>query len=175
MKKKHRDYLVVDGYNVINAWTELKELADRSLEEARDRLNFVMEEYASFRGVFTIVVYDAYRVRSANERERETKNLRVVYTKEKETADSYIEKWITQLGPKRHLNISIATDDMAEQQIALGKGGSRISTRELLIEVQRIKKKIESKTGKPMIEKNTLDHRIDGEILAKLEAIRKSK
>lgn len=175
VKKKHRDYLIVDGYNVINAWTDLKEIADNNLEEARDRLDFMMEEYASYKGVFAIVVYDAYRVRSVSRREREGKNLRIVYTKENQTADSYIEKLITELGPKRHLNIAIATDDMAEQQIVLGKGGSRISTRELRIETDRIKQKIESKTAKTFAQKNTLDHRIDKEVLEKLEAIRKSR
>lgn len=175
MKKKHRDYLIVDGYNIINAWESLKELSLLNLEEAREKLNVILEEYASYKGVFTIVVYDAYNVRGVSNRERTIGNLKVVYTKEKQTADSYIEKLITDLGPKKHLNVVVATDDMAEQQIALGKGGARISTRELWIEVQSSKDKIKMRTTKPSMLKNTLEGRIQEEVLQKLEAIRRQK
>lgn len=173
MRKKFREYLIVDGYNVINAWEELRETAEKDLEEAREKLNLLLEEYAAFRGIFAIVVYDAYNVRSSAQRERKIGNLKIVYTKEKETADTYIEKFITALGPKRHLSVFVATDDMAEQQIALGKGGSRISTRELRLEMETVRGKIKEKTRKPTVEKNTLSQYLSRDILDKLEAIRR--
>lgn len=174
MKKKWTDYLVVDGYNVINAWANLKKIAETSLEEAREKLNFILEEYASFRGIYTIVVYDAYRVKTTMDRRREKGNLLVIYTKEHQTADSYIEQFITELGPKKHLSIRVATDDMAEQQITLGKGGTRISTRELDIEIRQSREKIASRTELPA-GKSTLDERIQGEVLKKLQALRMKK
>lgn len=174
MKKRYRDYLIVDGYNVINAWPKLKELSKTDLEASREELNTILSEYASFKGVYTIIVYDAYRIKTSDQRETEIGNLKVVYTKEKQTADAYIEKLIAQFGPKKHLNISVATDDMAEQQMILGKGGSRISTRELLIEVENSRAKIGKKTQNTNVSKNTLDSIIDKETWEKLEKIRKN-
>lgn len=173
MKKKYRDYLIVDGYNVINAWGELKEISKKNLEESREKLNEILSEYASFKGVYTIVVYDAYKVKNSIYREVESGNFKVVYTKEKQTADSYIEKLIAEFGPKKHLNIRVATDDMVEQQMVLGKGASRISTRELLIEIENSRKKIGKKTKTTNVSKNTLDSIVDSETLEKLERIRK--
>lgn len=173
MKKRYRDYLIVDGYNIINAWDDLKEISKKDLEQSREKLNEILSEYASFKGVYTIVVYDAYKVKNSMYREVESGNLKVVYTKEKQTADSYIEKLIAEFGPKKHLNIKVATDDMVEQQMILGKGGSRISTRELLIEIENSKKKMDKKTKSIKISKNTLDSIVDNETLEKLERIRK--
>ena len=173
MKKKFTDYLIVDGYNVINAWSDLNEMAKVDLEGAREKLNFILGEYAAFSGIYTIVVYDAYRVKTHTKREEEIGNLKIVYTKEKQTADSYIEKFITEFGPKKHLSIRVASDDMAEQQMVLGKGGSRITTRELNIEVQRSNTKIKTTTKTKKTEKNTLEDVVDTDVLRKLEEIRK--
>ena len=173
MKKKFTDYLIVDGYNVINSWTSLNELAKIDLEGAREKLNIILGEYAAFSGVYTIIVYDAYRVKSHTKREEEIGHLKIVYTKEKQTADSYIEKLITEFGPKKHLNIRVASDDMAEQQMVLGKGGARITTRELKIEVQKSDSKIKSTTKSKTTEKNTLETVVDVDVLHKLERIRK--
>lgn len=163
----------MDGYNVMNAWSDLNEIAKKDLEGARDKLNFILGEYASFSGVYTIIVYDAYRVKSHGKREEEIGHLKIVYTKEKQTADSYIEKLITEFGPKKHLNIRVASDDMAEQQMVLGKGGSRITTRELQIEVERSSSKIQSTTRLKTTDKNTLENVVDTDVLRKLEQIRK--
>ncbi len=173
MKKKFTDYLIVDGYNVINAWSDLNEIAKVDLEGARERLNFILGEYASFSGIYTIVVYDAYRVKTSEKREEEIGNLKIVYTKEKQTADSYIEKLITQFGSQKHFIIRVASDDMAEQQMVLGKGGSRITTRELSIEVERLSAKIKTTTMTEKTEKNTLSEVVDTDVFKKLEAMRK--
>jgi len=173
LKKKFTDYLIVDGYNVINSWANLNDVAKENLEGAREKLNFILGEYASFSGIYTIVVYDAYRVKGHAKREEEIANFKIVYTKEKQTADSYIEKLITEFGPKKHFNIRVASDDMAEQQMVLGKGGSRITTRELKIEVERSTSKIKTTTKNIKTDKNTLEDVVDIDVLEKLEQIRK--
>ncbi len=165
----------MDGYNVINSWDILKEAAESELDEAREKLNFILGEYAAYKGIYAVVVYDAYRVKSHLKRETESLNLKVVFTKEKQTADSYIEKMISDLGPKRHLIIKVVTDDMAEQQMILGKGATRISTRELLIDVKDSRVRIKDITAKKTVQKNTLENMIDENVLKKLEKIRKNK
>lgn len=173
--KKIREYLIVDGYNVINSWDILKDLAKNELEEAREKLNFILGEYAAYKGIYAVIVYDAYRVKTHSKRETEAANLKVVFTKEKQTADAYIEKMMTELGPKRHLIIKVATDDMAEQQMILGKGASRISTRELWLEVKNSRVRIKDITAKKTVQKNTLENLVDEDVLEKLEKIRKDK
>jgi Predicted RNA-binding protein containing a PIN domain len=93
-----KEYLVIDGYNIINAWQELKAIARTDLEGARDRLVEIMLEYSAFSGVEVIIVFDAYRVKGGSEVEIKHPRVTVVYTKENQTADSYIEKVIGELG-----------------------------------------------------------------------------
>ena len=86
--KRIRKILIIDGYNVINAWDELKKLAEEKLELARERLNAMISEYTQYSGFSTIIVYDAYRVRNSESRQEKIKNLEIIYTKENETADT---------------------------------------------------------------------------------------
>lgn len=174
--KKPRKILIVDGYNVINAWECLKKISDESLEYAREKLNSMISEYAQFKGYRTIIVYDAYKVKHSNTRQESFKNLEIVFTKEKETADTYIERFITQLGPKKFLDITVATDDLAEQQVVIGKGGNRISTRQLYIEVNTADKKIKDQIEKKHKNKrNTLGDFIDSNTFEELDKMRKNK
>ena len=174
--KRLRKILIVDGYNVINAWEDLKKLSEENLEYAREKLNSIISEYTQFKGYKTIIVYDAYKVKHSNIRYENIKNLEIVYTKEKETADTYIERYITQLGPKKFLDITVATDDLAEQQVVIGKGGNRISTRQLYIEVNTAGKKIKEQIEKKHTnKKNTLDDFLDKNMIEELENMRKSK
>jgi len=168
-----KEYLVIDGYNIINAWKKLKELANESLEIARQKLVEIMVEYASYNGIKVIIVFDAYLVKGSRSVFKEYENLEIVYTKENQTADSYIEKLITQMN-KRNI-IKVATNDWAEQQIILGKGAIRISARELKLEVDFSKSKILKKTLQKKTKKNTLDSLIDEETLSKLEKIRRNR
>ncbi|MEJ8555218.1 NYN domain-containing protein [Tepidibacter sp. Z1-5] len=168
-----REYLILDGYNIINAWKELKELANESLEIARQKLAEIMVEHASYNGIKVIIVFDAYLVKGSRNVFKEYENLEVVYTKENQTADSYIEKLISQMN-KRDI-IKVATNDWAEQQIILGKGAIRISARELRLEVDFAKSKILKKTLQKKTKKNTLDSLIDEETLSKLEKIRRNR
>ena len=134
----------------------------------------VISEYAQFKGYKTIIVYDAYKVKDSVTRYEKIKNLEIVFTKEKETADTYIERYITELGPKKFLDITVATDDIAEQQVVSGKGGNRISTRQLYIEVNNAQVKIQEKIQKTVKNKrNTLDDFLDKEMIEKLNDMRK--
>lgn len=174
--KRLKKILIVDGYNVINAWEELKKLADEKLEYAREKLNNLIGEYAQYSGYHTIIVYDAYKVRDSHTREEKIKNLEIVFTKENETADTYIERYITNLGPKKFLDITVATDDSAEQQVVIGKGGNRISTRQLYIEVGNINVKIAEKIQKTKItKKNSLSDFISEDIAQLLDDMRKEE
>ena len=93
-KKKHHSYLIVDGYNIINDWEELKALSVEDLDAARERLIHYIIEYSQYHGKRAIVVFDAYNVKGGAEKRENRKYITIVYTKEHQTADSYIEKYI---------------------------------------------------------------------------------
>lgn len=171
--KKIRHILIVDGYNVINSWENLQTLANESLELAREKLNAMISEYTQYKGIKSLIVYDAYRVKDSKNRYEKIKNLEVVFTKENETADSYIEKYITNLSQKRYLDISVVTDDMSVQQVSLGGGATRISTVELFVNVKSTNAKIKEKIKKSHTGKTTLDSFVDEETRALLDKMRK--
>ena len=127
------EYLLVDGYNVIFAWDELKELAEESLELARTALIEVLSNYKGFSGKEIIVVFDAYRVKGERREVERVDNIDVVYTKEAETADMYIEKVTHELS--RNHRVRVATSDGLEQVIILAGGALRLSAAELHAEV----------------------------------------
>lgn len=168
-----KEYLIVDGYNIINAWQELKNIANDNLESARQKLIEIMMEHGAFKGINVIIVFDAYLVKGSREFIENHKNLKVIYTREHQTADSYIEKFISNLG--KYDIIKVATNDWAEQQIILGKGASRVSARELKIEIDGAKDKIRKKFDEKKIQKNTLEHMLDEETLSKLQQIRRRR
>lgn len=168
-----KEYLIVDGYNIINAWQELKNIANDNLESARQELIEIMMEYGAFKGVNVIIVFDAYLVKGSREFVENYRNLKVIYTKEHQTADSYIEKLIGSLG--KYDMIKVATNDWAEQQIVLGKGASRVSARELKIEIDGAKDKIRKKSDEKKLQKNTLENMLDEETLSKLQQIRRRR
>ena len=172
-KKKYKSYLIVDGYNIINDWEELKALASEDLDAARERLIHYIIEYAQYNGKKAIVVFDAYNVKNSREKVERRKYITIVYTKEHQTADSYIEKFISTLS--KYDKIQVATSDYAEQQIILGKGATRISARELKIYLDetlvKIKEKQRDNTRK--IQRNFLEDRLDDITLSKLENIRR--
>ena len=165
-------YLIVDGYNIINAWDGLKEISKEDLESAREKLIHYIIEYAQYTGKKAIIVFDAYNVKNSKEKIEERKYITIVYTKEHQTADSYIEKYISSLS--KYDDIEVATSDYA-QQIILGKGASRISARELKLYVDNamVKIKEEQERHQQKIQRNFLEERLDKDILSKLEKIRR--
>jgi uncharacterized protein len=134
------DILVVDGYNMIGAWPELKKLKDVDLAAARDLLIEKMAEYQGYTGIKVIIVFDAYIVKG-KETKYKNYNLEVIYTKEKETADEKIEKLAKQK-INRRTKVFVATSDFAEQWQIFGQGAFRKSARELYNEIQEIQTNI---------------------------------
>ena len=175
MRRKLNSYLVIDGYNIINAWDDLKHIAIDDLDAAREKLINIIIEYAEFSGQKAIVVFDAYNVKNSMEKVEKRKYITVVYTREHQTADSYIEKLMTSLS--KYDVVKVATNDYAEQQIILGKGASRLSARELKLDVEEAKTKMKSKqiTSERKIQRNWLEDRLDEETLSKLENIRRNR
>lgn len=167
------EYLILDGYNVINSWPELKQLMDESLEVARGGLVEIMAEYSAFKGIKSIIVFDAYLVKGSMRNSQKLKGVDVVFTKEKETADSYIERLIFELSGNKRNRVSVVTNDWNEQQIVLGGGATRISVREMVLEFDQIKNKITKKIEAPKRQKETLSDRIDPSTLEKLEKLRR--
>ena len=168
-------YLIVDGYNIINAWDNLKEISKVDLDGAREKLVHYIIEYAQYTGKKAIIVFDAYNVKNSKEKIEERKYITIVYTKEHQTADSYIEKYISSLS--KYDDIEVATSDYEEQQIILGKGASRISARELKLYVDSamVKIKEEQEKRQQKIQRNFLEERLDKDILSKLENIRRKR
>lgn len=132
---KKEEYLLVDGYNIIFAWKELNELAAFDLNSARVRLMDILCNYQAYRKMRLILVFDAYRVKGNPGSVEHYHNIDVVYTKEAETADQYIEKVTHEMSRKNHL-VRVATSDGLEQIIIMGAGAIRVSAAELYEEVQ---------------------------------------
>ncbi len=150
IKTYDKEYLLIDGYNIIFAWEELSKIAKESLESARNALIDRLETYRVFKKYEIIVVFDAYRVKG-NPGEKEIINgINIVYTKEAQTADAYIEKTAAEL--TKNYKVTVATSDALEQMIIFGSGAMRMSARTLLSDVE-----IVEETVRRMIEENALD------------------
>ena len=135
-----KEYLLVDGYNIIFAWEELNELAMASIDAARNKLMDILSNYQGFIGCTLILVFDAYKVKGNQGEVQKYHNIYVVYTKEAETADHYIEKTTHEIG--RKYKVTVATSDALEQVIVMGQGAYRISARDFYEEVERTEKQI---------------------------------
>ena len=158
-KKTEKEYLLVDGYNIIFAWDELKELSKINIDSARDRLKDILCNYQGYRKCTLILVFDAYRVKGHREEITKYHNIHVVYTKENETGDLYIEKLANSIGT--NYRVRVATSDALIQLSALRSGVLRISAREFEREVQDVQRQIRevvAKSGeRPKKEPKTLE------------------
>ena len=134
------EYLLVDGYNIIFAWDELNALSKESLDAARHRLMDILCNYQGFKKCVLILVFDAYRVPGSPGSIEQYHNIHVVYTKEAETADMFIERVTHEIGKNRR--VRVATSDGMEQVIILGHGALRVSARMFHEEVQDVEKEI---------------------------------
>ena len=134
------EYLLVDGYNIIFAWDELNALSKESLEAARHRLMDILCNYQGFKKCTLILVFDAYKIEGHAEEVITYHNIHVVYTKEAETADQYIEKTVHKIG--RENQVTVATSDGLEQIIIMGQGAHRMSARGLRDEIKATENQI---------------------------------
>ncbi len=139
-KKIGKEYLLVDGYNIIFAWEELKALAAEDIGAARDKLMDIMSNFQGSRDGSLILVFDAYKVSGGKERVTKYHNIYVVYTRESETADQYIEKTVHDIA--KNNRVTVATSDGLEQMIILGEGAVRLSAGGLLAEVENRQKEL---------------------------------
>ncbi len=134
-------YLLVDGYNMIFAWDELKKLASADIKAARDRLLEILSNYAGYIDDNVIVVFDAYKVAGGKQQLYRYHNLDVIFTKEAETADLYIEQAAHEL--KKKYEVTVATSDAIEQIIIFGSGAIRLSARNLYDRIKAVEKEID--------------------------------
>lgn len=170
-----KEYLLVDGYNIIHAWDELRELMeDVSLESARQKLMDILSNYKGVKNTTIILVFDGYLVKGSIGTAYPYHNIYVVYTKEAETADHYIERVVTAL-PK-HYHVRVATGDALEQLIIYGQGAGRMSPRDLYLEVTAEEKRLrEEYIEKRPVKNNLLSDHLDEESLEWLEALRRKR
>ena len=133
--------LLVDGYNIIFAWEELNELAKLNIDAARSLLADILSNYQGFKGMNLILVFDAYKVKSGTGSVQKYHNIYIVYTKEAQTADAYIEKTVHENA--KNMRVTVATNDGMEQTIVFGDGAQRMSARELYEAVRECNMDIE--------------------------------
>ncbi len=135
-KGKKKRYILVDGYNVIHAWPQLRELTSHSFDGARGRLLDILSNYQGYDGAEMIVVFDAYMVKGGTGSIQKYHNVHVIFTREAQTADAYIERACHELA--KDADVRVVTSDGAEQVIVTGSGGIRISSREFLSQVEQM-------------------------------------
>lgn len=164
----------VDGYNVINGWSDLRSIQNYELDAARQKLIDILQNYATYKGEKIIIVFDAHMVKGSLEKKERIGSLMVVFTKEGETADHYIEKSVDSIGRKS--DVTVVTSDSLEQMVAFQRGATRMSTLEFYHEIKKIEARIRTKSVREYSEKRTLlEERIQDEIREKLEKMRKGK
>lgn len=165
------DVLLVDGYNIIGAWPELKKLKQVDLESARDLLIAKMAEYQAYTDTKVIVVFDAHLVPGIQQVYSQH-DVTVVFTKENETADEKIEQLVFELKDSL-TQLYVATSDYAEQKAIFGQGALRKSARELLIEMEKIEKNIEQKIASDYAKPRPSKIHLSPEIQEKFEKMRR--
>ena len=167
MARQPRRYLLVDGYNIINSWGDLVEAAKISLETARIKLAEIMADYSAQTGIKVVVVFDAHMVEGRHRAKYASSGIDIIFTKEGETADHYIEKVADAIG--REQEVVVATSDWIEQQIVMGRGASRISARELKHEIDELAEKQRKREKKQEKTRDTLGDLIDPRVREMLE------
>lgn len=163
----------VDGYNVINSWPNLKKRKEYSYEAARKKLIDTLENYASFNHYKIEIVFDAHKVAGNLEKKEIIGDVTVVFTKDGETADAYIERSVHEVGKK--IEVIVVTSDNLEQQTIFQRGAIRMSSLEFYHEVIKVEKIIEKKSQKQVVTcKNFLSDSLERDIFEKLDKLRKS-
>lgn len=173
-KGQPEEYLLVDGYNIIFAWEELSELAKINLDSARGKLMDILSNYQGYRKMTLILVFDAYKVKGSPGSVLPYHNIHVVYTKEAETADQYIEKTTHEIGKKHH--VTVATSDGLEQLIIMGQGAKRLSARELKEDIMSTNRELrELFLNRPARDRQYLFDNLSKELAEHMEEVRLGK
>lgn len=170
------EYLVVDGYNIIFSWDKLAELARDNLEAARIKLADILCNYQGFQRIGVILVFDGYQSKGNTGSILHYHNIDIVYTKEAETADQFIEMVAQRMA--RQCIIRVATSDATEQIVILGKGAVRMSAREFAIEMEETQKRIQEvyeEKAKQSKQRNHLMDNLSPEMAELMEKMRLQK
>lgn len=170
-----KEYLIVDGYNVINAWKEFASLREENLEHAREVLISYISEYAAFKGYKALIAFDAQEA-VGDGSSFKTQGIEVVFTDEGETADSWIERKSYELC-KQKAKVFVVTSDYAEQINILGAGAYRISAREFHEDFKNAKKAIAERLHYPQraLNRNEIGCRLNENVLKHFEMLRRRK
>jgi len=165
------EYLLIDGYNVINNWRDIFNLKNEPLEDCRERLLNLLSNFQGYKGVNVIVVFDAHLVKESRQIEEKFDNITVVYTKEKESADVYIERFV--YNAHEDDIVRVVTSDYLEQRMVLTGGGIRVTPKELKLEMQIEKRETNEKIKHIGMRRNTIMSNLDQELLEILEKMRR--
>ena len=165
------EYLIIDGYNIISSWPLLIELKKDNLELARDKLIEMLQNYQGVQGIHIIIVFDAHLSGAKMRTVSNQGKVQVFYTKTGETADTLIERMVSEIPPRSI--IRVATNDWSEQRIILGKGALRMTSRELLSRLTDAKELIDSKSNNSPIKIKALEDRLDNQVKKQLEEWRR--
>ncbi|KJR96469.1 MAG: hypothetical protein VR68_14470 [Peptococcaceae bacterium BRH_c4a] len=169
-----KEYLIVDGYNIIFAWPDLDKLRKTGLEHARAKLADIMVNYAALSGESVVVVFDAHLVKNNPEHmESAGKNVEVIFTQEGETADSVIERLVRELSGKGRVFVS--TSDWAEQSMIFGLGAYRLTPKELAERINRLKMESQSRCMSTPPGEACLENRLVDGVRKALEDWRRKK
>jgi predicted RNA-binding protein with PIN domain len=168
------EYLIVDGYNVIynEKWGKVFDKKKDTLEDCRDKLLKILSNYQGYKNNNILVIFDAYKVKSRKVVIESYDNISVVYTKENETADNFIERFIYNSSSEKNV-MRVVTSDYLEQVTVLRLGGVRMTPEELKIDVDMTQKKARRQSSKNINETNTIMSNINSELLKKLDKMRK--
>jgi len=168
-----KDYLVVDGYNIIYAWPEFKKLRGASLEYARSRLVEILANYAALTGCKVTVVFDAHQVKLPAVRVEMVDGVEVIYSQQGETADALIERLAGDLSGRG--TVYVATSDGAEQTIIFGRGAFRVTPGELKDQIGSARKAGEALFSQGALTDGYLENRLLENVRVKLEKLRRGK
>ncbi|MBN2259324.1 MAG: NYN domain-containing protein [Clostridiales bacterium] len=162
LKRRINRFLIIDAYNVINAIEELKRGIDHDFEKVREDFIYKMIELGHYSKEKVIVVFDAYTIKSKKEKIETRDGVDIVFTKYTQTADSYIEKLVSELSENINNEIRVVTKDLAEQQFVMGKGAMRVLPQELYYEYQFMSLSIKKKYNRKEIAvSDSIENRLD--------------
>ena len=168
-----KDLLIVDGYNVIGAWKDVQKHG-WSMDESRDRLMHLLQDYSGYTGEEIVLVFDGYQSDKRLTTEEQHGDLTLVFTKHGETADAYIERLVAQ--KPKYRQARVATNDGAEQAMVLGSGATRMTARELLRELRQMRQAGFTEHASPRImHRSSLASRLPREVQEALERLRRGQ
>ncbi|BCS80594.1 NYN domain-containing protein [Anaerocellum diazotrophicum] len=165
-------HLMVDGYNFINTWENLRKIAEEDLDSARKKLIDILADFSGYKGYKITIVFDSHLVKGAMRQKETISNVEVIFTKEGETADNYIEQYVYK--NSKNEKIGVVTSDYLEQLIILGDGALRIPPRELIYEIEHYRKEIKKKEEEKVHKNGRLEDTLEEDIIRKLEKFKKN-